>query len=204
MTLLNDAPLLNPPAPPLDSSQEELEAWYARISRFMASVALTLNEGAPYIYSPDQMQIGVISNGAIDIDLSLTTFGSDEATLADVSLNAGTGRVEIVSSALFSTTATTDQVITYRLRKDSLTGTIIRSADVRATAGGAGIGPRVSHTIFALDAAPATTQAYFATVVASAGSAVTVHDSTLKATSFNTKQYGAASGAGGAGVYNPW
>ena len=199
MTLLNDAPLLSPPGPPLDATKEEVVEWYARISRFMAAVALTLNEGAPYIYSPDQMQIGVISNGVIDADLSLTTFGSTEATLANVSLNAGTGRVEIVSSALFSTTAVNDQVVTYRLRKDSLTGEIIRSTNVTVF-----LGSQISHSIFALDAAPATTQAYLATVVASAGSTVTVVDSTLKATSFNTKQYGAASGAGGEGVYNPW
>ena len=109
-----------------------------------------------------------------------TTFGSTEVALVTATLSTSTGKAQIFSSALFSTTGVGDQTVTYRVRKDSITGTVLRTATVVVL-----VASQVSHKISALDTAPATSQAYVLSVVASAGSALVAQDYELLATGFN-------------------
>lgn len=111
-----------------------------------------------------------------------TAFGSTETQLTSVILSPSTGKAQIFSSVLFDTTAVVSQTVTYRVRKDSITGTVLRSATVSVQ----GVaGAQISHTIRALDAAPATSQTYLITAQASAGSAVVARDHELLATGFH-------------------
>ena len=190
MALTNSPAILAPLAPPKGADIEAMKAWASGISSFLETLALSLEETSDAaITDASQLADGTITTAkiaanAITSDVaasaSNSAFGSTETQLHSITLAVSTGKAQIFASALFTTTAQNDQTITYRIRKGSITGTVLRTATIPLFVGG-----QASHRISALDASPAASQVYVASAQATAGSAVLANDSELLATGFN-------------------
>lgn len=189
MGLTNLPALLAPLAPAKRGDLEAIKAWASDISNFLGALALSLEETVDAtITDSSQITDGTVTTdklaaNAVTLETLVsagpTTITSAETSLVNLVLSAASGRAQLFGSVLLDNSSLLSIVTTIRMRKDSLTGTILRTVTVTPYTL-----TQVGHSFWTTDATPATSQTYVLSGQAAGSTSLSAVTADLLATNF--------------------